>query len=69
MSDPQWRRILRDLEAGETLTVVEALNRYGCYALSQRAGQLRRMGYPVKSEMVDLPNGKRIARYSMEGKP
>jgi helix-turn-helix protein len=51
-------------ERGEELTVLEALTRYGVYALSQRVGELDRSGYPTEHEMVTLPNGKRIARYS-----
>jgi len=51
-------------DAGQSLTVLEALQRFGCYALSQRVGELRREGYPVDKIMVELGNGKRIARYS-----
>lgn len=51
-------------DRGESLTVAEALSRYGIYALSQRAGDLRREGYPVISETEVTPTGKRIARYS-----
>jgi len=68
MNDPQWRRILRDLEAGESLTVAEALSRHKCYALSQRIGEIRRKGYPIKREMVTVPSGARVCRYSMEVK-
>ena len=49
---------------GESLTVAEALSRFGIYALSQRCGQLRKEGYPVMSETEITPSGKRIARYS-----
>jgi helix-turn-helix protein len=51
-------------DRGESLTVAEALTRFGIYALSQRVGELDRSGYPTEHEMVTLPNGKRIARYS-----
>jgi hypothetical protein len=57
--------ILNHLRSGGTLTVLEALNLFGCYALSQRCGELAKK-YPIKREFVDLPNGKRIKRYSME---
>lgn len=50
-------------DAGEELTVADALARFGIYALSQRCGELDRGGYPIESEMVTLANGKRIARY------
>jgi hypothetical protein len=62
----QTEAILAYLNSGRTLTVAEALTQFGVYALSQRAGELRKQGYPVVSEMVDLPNGKRVARYSLK---
>ena len=54
-------------DRGERLTVAESLERYGIYALSQRAGELIRDGYPVVSEMVKVPSGKRVARYWWAG--
>lgn len=51
-------------DSGGSLTVLEALQKFGIYALSQRVTNLRQEGYPVESVMVELPNGKRIARYS-----
>jgi len=59
--------LLKALQSGQYLTTLEALQRYGVMALSQRMTELQRAGYPVKSEMIDLPNGKRVARYSWEG--
>ena len=50
-------------DAGAELTVAEALTRFGIYALSQRCGELDRAGYPIESEMIDLPNGKHCKRY------
>jgi hypothetical protein len=55
--------LLRAFQRGERLTVAEALSRYGCFALSQRCGDLRRNGWPIKSEMVEIRPGTRIARY------
>lgn len=57
--------ILREwFDAGNSLTVLEALQRFGCYALSQRVGELNREGYGVDSQMIQLESGKRVARYS-----
>ena len=63
----QREELLKALQRGECLTTLEALQRYGVMALSQRMTELQRAGYPVKSEMIDLPTGKRVARYSWEG--
>jgi hypothetical protein len=61
----QQYQILEALKRGEYLTVADALTKYGVYALSQRCGELRRMGWPIVSQMRTLANGKRIAVYSM----
>lgn len=56
--------ILMDaFERGEALTVAEALGRYGIYALSQRAGELVRLGYPVTIRTVKTPSGKMVSEY------
>ena len=60
--------ILMDaFERGERLTVAEALGKYGIYALSQRAGELVRIGYPVTIRTVKTPSGKHISEYSKGG--
>lgn len=48
----QGERILDYLKSGKSLTVVKALKEFGCYALSQRVGELRRAGHPIESTMV-----------------
>lgn len=64
----QQSDILTYLGNGHFLTVAEALRELGVYALSQRCGELRRQGYPIVSEMIKTPTGKRIARYRLEEK-
>ena len=62
----QHHALLTAMQRGERLTVAEALTRYGVYALSQRMGELRRMGWPIEAEMVRTETGKRVARYRLE---
>lgn len=49
------------------LTVAEALNRYGIYALSQRVGELKRDGFHIASKMIEVREGVRVAQYSLVG--
>jgi hypothetical protein len=49
-----------------TLTPIEALEIYGCFRLSARIYELKDHGWPVRCEIKELPNGKRIGEYSME---
>ena len=62
----QTEIILRLLqERPEGITAIDALNEAGCFRLAARISDLRAMGYRIESDMVTLPNGKRVARYSL----
>jgi len=58
--------LLMALKNGERLTPLTALERYRCFSLSQRMGELRRSGWPIVSRMVKLNSGKAVAEYWME---
>ena len=60
----QRDRILRHLQAGRSITPLEALDLYGCFALSQRIGELKRLGHPIDA-MVVRNGRKQYARYQM----
>ena len=47
------------------MTVAEALSQYGIYALSQRVGELKREGFEIIAETVELPSGKHVASYRL----
>ena len=48
---------------GEVLTPLVALNRYRCLSLSQRVGDFKREGLPIKAEFVE---GQPYKKYWME---
>jgi hypothetical protein len=66
----QNQRILEYLDRYGSITQLEALNDIGVMRLASRVSDLRRRGYPIVSEMVEVKNryGEkcRIKRYSME---
>ncbi len=64
----QCKAILAHLQSGKTITGIEALNEFGCFRLPSRIFDIKKLGHKIASEMVTLPNGKRIARYSLEVK-
>lgn len=64
----QCQQIEAWMRAGNTLTVMEAIKRFGCYALSQRCTDLRRRRVPVKSVPITTRSGKRISMYWIPGK-
>ena len=57
--------LLCALQAGEKLTPLLALEKYHCLSLSQRIGELKKQGWPILTEMVEVASGKRVACYSM----
>lgn len=64
-ADIQRGMILRYFQDGGSLTVLEAIDRFGCYALSQRCGELIRSGWPIVKAWEETSSGARIKRYSM----
>lgn len=60
-------QILAHLQAGNTITPLEALDLFGCFRLGARIWDLKRDGHPIVSEQIQLENGKRVARYRYGG--
>ena len=50
---------------GGILTPMDALNMFGCFRLSARIADLRKMGYKVKTRIVSR-NRKNYAEYYLE---
>lgn len=67
----QSAQILAWLQAGKTLTALEALNEFGCSRLAARVSDLTSQGHRIQSRMISVTNrdGKkcRVAQYSMMG--
>jgi hypothetical protein len=63
----QTQQILEALQNGESLTPIDALNRFGCFRLGARILDLKKLGYDIKTDMVN--NGKkRFASYRLKVK-
>lgn len=58
--------ILNSLSKGEKLTSLDILKKFGCFRASARIYDLRARQYPIETKMIVLPNGKRVAQYSMK---
>lgn len=65
-TDSQNAAILFDLIQGWRITPMDALEAYGCLRLSARIYDLRKAGWAITREMVDVGDGKRVAEYRME---
>ena len=66
----QTDRILRHIKDYGSITSWEAMQEYGIMRLASRICDIRRMGYPIRSERVSAKNryGEKIsyAKYTME---
>ena len=57
--------ILQALKEGAKITPMGALRRVGCFRLSARIADIRKMGYKVKTRIVSR-NRKNYAEYYLE---
>jgi hypothetical protein len=63
----QTDKILKFLLEGHSLTPMQALKKFGTWALSSRISEIRAMNqYNVKSELIKLKSGKHVSKYSIE---
>lgn len=59
--------ILEALQAGEHLTAIDALSRFGCFRLGARIWEIRKeLGYDVRTKLVETPGGAHVAEYWIE---
>ena len=57
--------ILAALKRGETLTPIDAEQRFGCMRLAARICKLKKEGWNITSDDLTLPSGKIVAAYSL----
>lgn len=60
------------LEAGHSITPIDALNMFGCFRLGARIADLKKEGLDIRTEIVhdDVnDNRKRWAKYSLAARP
>lgn len=61
------KQIYQHLMTGQEINPLQALDLFGCLALSQRISDLKhKHGIPVKSRLYYAPNGKKWAIYWLE---
>lgn len=61
----QTDRILEHMLAGNSITPLEALNKFGCLRLGARIADIKARGYLVYSEFVTTASEKKVKRYYM----
>ena len=61
----QCAKLLTAMRGGARLTVAGALSAHGCYALSQRVGELKRFGWPILSRTIETAGGAHVSEYRL----
>ena len=67
-TESQNKEIRTYLEKGKTLTPLEALYMFDCWALSSRMSDLKKAGLKFKSELIEITSGgrtKKVSKYSI----
>lgn len=64
-SNSQKAKILAFMQAGGSITPIDALNEFGSFRLGARIAELREEGWPIESKWVVTPTGKRVKSYSL----
>lgn len=62
----QHHKLLLAFQRGERLTIWNAMTEYGCGALHQRCGELKRNGWPIQRREIKTESGARVAEFWME---
>ena len=63
----QEARILEYLKRGNSITALEALDKFGSFRLASRISELKKMGHQILSETIRTDTGKHIKKYWMGG--
>lgn len=66
MKESQTKRILAYLQKGSGITPLYALRMFGCLRLGARIYDLKKAGHSIATEIVDVGDGKRVARYKLD---
>lgn len=66
MKKSQNEAIREYLEAGHSITPLEALNKFCCFRLGARIADLKKQGLQIENRPINDPNtGKRYANYRL----
>jgi len=58
--------ILSALQQGDTLTSLQALDRFKCFRLASRISDLNKQGHNIQKKMIKVDSGKSVAEYYLE---
>lgn len=64
--ESQRKKIKQHLQAGKTITPIDALKKFGCFRLGACIWELRVLEkLPIATKMIEV-KGKRVAEYAIQ---
>lgn len=61
----QNKQILNYLKTGKSITPLEALYEFGCFRLSARIFDLKKDGWPITCDRLDVGDDKMVGHYTL----
>lgn len=61
----QNKQILAHLKTGAAITPLEALRMFSCFRLAGRIYDLKKQGWPIISERLEVERDKRVGYYRL----
>lgn len=62
----QAKRLLKYLQDGHRITIMESYELFGITSLHRRLSDIREMGYEIEDEWLELPSGKQVKQYRLK---
>ena len=63
----QEAKILEYMKQGNSITALDALNKFGSFRLASRISDLKKKGYQIQSKTIRTDIGKHIKKYWIGG--
>ena len=61
--ESQNQQIKAYLEEGNSITAIQALEKFKCFRLASRITDLKQSGVPIESQFIEVESGKKVKEY------
>lgn len=61
--ESQNQQIKAYLEEGNSITAIQALEKFKCFRLASRITDLKQSGVPIDSQFIEVDSGKKVKEY------
>ena len=61
--ESQNKQLKEYLEEGNSITAIQALEKFKCFRLASRITDLKQSGVPIDSQFIEVDSGKKVKEY------